>query len=164
MKTHIGSISRGTMRPEDLIPTFLDELSALSARKFMAGKPEDELKEFTETQRFIGAVDYAASFDAYYDEGEEAAEDLESLFDRLNEFAPPYCYFGAHPGDGSDCGFWVCENWREQAEEDDVPVLDGGDKLPQGFTGRWFFVSDHGNLTLYDQDEAGVSREVWAIV
>lgn len=33
----------------------------------------------------------------------------ETLFDALNDIAPGGCYFGAHMGDGSDFGFWECE-------------------------------------------------------
>lgn len=30
----------------------------------------------------------------------------DDVFEHLNEIAPDGYYFGAHPGDGSDFGFW----------------------------------------------------------
>jgi len=81
----IGTVSHGTMRLEDLIPTFIGTLTVHGA--FVpAGIPTD------------GDDDYYAS--------EKAQWDLDALFDALDEIAPDGCYFGAHPGDGSDYGFW----------------------------------------------------------
>jgi hypothetical protein len=40
---------------------------------------------------------------------EDAQFLLESLFDELDAHAPEGYYFGAHPGDGSDYGYWANE-------------------------------------------------------
>jgi len=52
-----------------------------------------------------------------YWDSEDADWDLEELFDALQEFAPPFFYFGAHPGDGSDYGFWFCEESFQEAAQ-----------------------------------------------
>jgi hypothetical protein len=82
-----GSISSGTMRPEDLIPTFADTLKELDTD----GAYSDLIKE-------VGTL-------TKYDT-DEADFILSDLFDALDALAPAGCYFGAHPGDGADYGFW----------------------------------------------------------
>ena len=88
MKATIGSISHGTMRMRDLIPTFIGECERLGV-KVPTGKPRQRDIE-TET--------------------EDAQEFCDALFDALDVVAPDGCYFGAHPGDGSDYGFWPNED------------------------------------------------------
>ena len=39
-------------------------------------------------------------------DSEEAIMLLDALFDTLDAYSPEDYYFGAHPGDGSDFGFW----------------------------------------------------------
>lgn len=90
------SISHGTMRPADLVPVFIDELQthdADTAASYLAEVPPAAL-----------ADDRAEFWDS-----EDAADILDSLFDALDSAAPAGCYFGAHPGDGSDYGFWMTE-------------------------------------------------------
>ena len=151
----IGSVSHGTLRTEDLLPDFVSLLRELGYR----GKRN-------------GAYDRAsriANLSARHGEipeglREEADELVNDLCDLLDGFAPEFCYFGTHPGDGSDFGFWASENWRELAEDDGCPIVSDGSELPEGFAnGPWFQMSDHGNLALYFRT-GGADSEVWATV
>jgi hypothetical protein len=91
-KEWIGaSVSHATLREVDLIPAFEAVLDAAgveyerppSVDKLLLGQAltDDEQEE-------IG----------YYVN--------ETLIDLLNNIAPEGTYFGAHPGEGSDFGFW----------------------------------------------------------
>jgi len=89
----IGSISHGTLRPQDLIPAFLDAVETY-APAMIAPFP------------FVPAhVEDGGDSSDWWD-SEEAQGKLDELFDILSEHAPDGCYFGAHEGDGSDFGFW----------------------------------------------------------
>lgn len=116
------SVSHGTMRPEDLIPSFISELDdRLEESTFDLGAETPERVKFVgTTQTKLGGIerrmlDDEGNVKEEYFESDDANYDLESLFDILNEFAPTDCYFGAHPGDGSDYGYWADE---DQADED----------------------------------------------
>lgn len=86
-----GTISHGTMRNEDLIPTFTRTLESLATESHRL----DEFKSLIET---------ANNFEDF--DSEEASDLTVSLFEALHELAPPNFYFGAHVGDGTDYGFW----------------------------------------------------------
>lgn len=172
-----GSISTGTMRPEDLIPTFASELESLARRKntgVSAKYRKAHRKLVTGVQDDIdhnppdgyGAGGYFSSDGAVFD--------LESLFDALDAYAGPYFYFGAHPGDGSDYGFWLSENWDEDFEEDMAFAMQDDDdypdsikvndvsEIPVKFRGEVAVVNDHGNVTLYLKT-ARTLREIWSV-
>lgn len=143
---NMGSVSSGTMRPEDLIPSFVDELRSQSPCK-------------REHRKLAREIESRLNQDGYY-ESEDADYDLESLFDALDTYCAPYFYFGAHPGDGADYGYWLSEGF-----EDDFDGLKVTDlcEVPKGYTGEVLHVNDHGNMSLYAYSR-GRRREVWAIV
>jgi hypothetical protein len=133
----LGSISSGTMREVDLIPDFIWEIKNRGAKRL--------------------AARYQSEFDAMLDEDgdikPECQEDAsyllnEDLFDKLNENLPPYVYFGSHPGDGADYGYWIdFDAVEEDAREGNL-------------YGLRYEVNDHGNASLYYRN----GREAWAII
>ena len=86
------TIIQGTMRSEDLYPAFRSLLVLLDPEK---------------------AQGYSETLDSV-EEYNRGAEVLY-LMDDLDVLAPEGYYFGAHPGDGSDYGFW-------KGEDDDLWV------------------------------------------
>ena len=142
----IGTISEGTMRPEDLIPAFAGELKSL-----------DTEGEYTS---LIAEAEKITDW-----ESDNVNYILEELFDALDSFSPPYCYFGSHPGDGSDCGFWPLLDAAEEAvQEGDVLKVNDLEEIPNDYTGEVLAVTDHGNATLYGVVSGEVKQEYWAIV
>ena len=138
----VGTLIHGTMRNEDLLTAFADELERLDA----SGKHAAYIND---------ARDWRGR-------GYEFANDvLERLFDALDGYAPPYCYFGAHAGDGSDYGFWPdVESLEADAREGDFVVKVGaGSERPDGFD-YVMEVNDHGNVTLYGRG----GKEIWSVV
>ena len=95
MKAQLGTVISGTLRPEDLIPAFAGELRFLS---------EASINNNPELWEEIACLLEAA--DSADGASEDAVGLVWELADALNEFAPEGAYFGAHPGDGSDFGFW----------------------------------------------------------
>jgi len=148
----IGSVTSCTMRTEDLIPAFVDELEWLIRQN--GGNPKGE--KWKELQ----AIKERMEKDNYY-EGEDRDWDLDLLFDWLNEFAPPYFYFGANPGDGADFGFWVMEDIQEDFNGIKVTDLS---EIPKRYRGEVLEVNDHGNMTLWYCNSTGKLTEVWSIV
>ena len=164
----MGSISSGTMRPEDLIPAFLAEL------EWHSGKTRQSpvsAKSRAAHRRLVREIGKRMEADGYY-ESEDVDSDLESLFDALGEYAAPYFYFGAHPGDGADYGFWLSESWDEDfiddadglTRDDNVSSLKVSDlaDVPKWFRGEVAIVTDHGNVTLGVQTSRGF-REIWRV-
>lgn len=144
-QVHIGSVSTGTLVTDDLISSFMWELKhdeSFSRRRY--AQLEKELAELEAHEDEDGLDEFLN----------------DTLFDAMQNLAPAYFYFGAHPGDGADFGFWL-EEYFEQ-EFDGLRVADLAE-VPKGHSGEVLLVNDHGNMSLYAFSR-GRSREIWAIV
>jgi len=140
------------MLASDLIPAFLNELEELD--------PERASSYWSE-------IPESAIEDPDHDwwDSEEALWILEELFYVLNEYAPPFTYFGANEGDGSDYGFWIDRFSLEEAIENGevLRVEELPNSVPEGYE-YIAVVTDHGNVTLYHRSEDGKLEEVWSVV
>jgi len=148
----IGSISTGTLRTEDLLSSFADELEYQLKRCGEKPDPQHE-KLVTEARRYI-CLDSCleASIQAKID---ESGYVLEELTEALQGYTAPYCYFGAIEGDGSDFGFWFDHEAFEQARFDgEICTPDEFDRAtdPADFihVAALYEVNDHGNVTIFD--------------
>ena len=136
----IGSISHGTLRTEDLLATFADEI------EYQVQRNADEWcsdQGRIDRNNFLRLANEAREIDP---DGEDAAELIDELGDTLEHFAPPYCYFGANEGDGSDFGFWPCMD-----EIDELPHVEDSDEA-KALGEDCAFVNDHGNVTVFGGD------------
>ena len=180
----MGSVSYATMRPEDLIPAFTSELEyrakhdkhvAFKTRKAHL-KLVQEIESRTRFDAYSTEDELSAGLDYY--QSEDADDDLSSLFDALDAYSAPYFYFGSHPGDGSDYGYWLSESWDEDFSTDELPddkhAIDTADvpdaikvsdlsEVPSWFRGEVAVISDHGNVTLYVKTSRA-TREIWSVV
>jgi hypothetical protein len=173
----LGTVSHGTMRTDDLIPVFLDVAEGLRLSRRDRADIKALRNEWEACEHEDGCKQHSNPGDSTCDN--EADSSCERLFDILNNYAPPYCYFGSHEGDGSDYGFWVSQDSLDEAVRDgDIlrkylasngPDLmsNGGstwnsnEDAPDGLTYRYLLtISDHGNMTLYYRN----GHEVWGVV
>ena len=159
-----GSISSGTLRTEDVLAAFADELERIiRAAAANCGIREPETLDQYQLVRDARALLERGS-DDWTDGEREAATRLvrEGLKDALNEYAPPYCYFGARPGDGADFGFWLDEDALRAAirDGDILEVVDQRDAERSVIPEHLYRVNARGNATLYDLH----LDEIWSIV
>ena len=141
----IGTVSHGTMRPADLIPAFHDCLEALAPER--ARELEAEYAGF-----FAPSYSNESWDDACERMPEDAEELVSSLMDALEEHAPPFCYFGAIEGDGSDYGFWPSLDSLEGARHEGDVIEDRElAEDPRCKAGYYVDISDHGNVDLYER-------------
>jgi hypothetical protein len=133
-KATVGTISHGTLRAEDLVITFADEL-----RRFVPD--HDRVKEADAVQTL-----WARGWESIYEDEPHIDALLSDLITALDEHAPPYCYFGTNEGDGSDFGYWPSmEQIEELPNVDHAAIADYPNEDHK-------YVNDHGNVTVYGAD------------
>lgn len=142
-KVNLGTVIHATLRPEDLIPAFRDELK----------KHTDDIPKF--------------------EHGDDVMDYIIELTDALDDYSPSYCYFGTHEGDGSDFGFWVDRELIEcDCAERMLPIescngfkttLSGAESIDDEL--QYLHINDHGNMTLYQRENVDDEfTEVWSVV
>lgn len=159
------SVSHGTLKTDDLVAAFLNELW-----KF------DEMSDYDTDLRERAAAWLDSPEPRDDDEGDCLRIELA---DALQEHAPPYTIFEANEGDGSDFGWWACVEWLEEDTRqgaDSVLKINAGDDIPLSYDGEFVMqVNDHGNVTLLQRSRqpnvddkhrhgGGAWVEVWSCV
>jgi hypothetical protein len=111
-----GTISAGTLRDEDLIPVFMDEAETVKEAISMGNWPGYERRkrgwERLATQTVYVMDESLADIKRAYKNLEidpeiSSSDIVDELMDMLNDVAPKGYYFGSHPGDGADFGWWA---------------------------------------------------------
>lgn len=92
------SISTGTLRHIDIENAIYDFACEVEAQS-------DEDKKTI--QEILSLCD---EFNRVKSDSDDEMWIIEKLYDQMDRLAPKGCYFGAHPGDGADIGFW--EIWE----------------------------------------------------
>ena len=93
----LGSVVNGSHRPQDIIPACLNLLAMVDSTVYSG---------YTVTP-FGPIPAYAMEdYQSYWWDSQEAQNLLGGLFDDLDKASPEGYYFGAHPDDGSDFGYW----------------------------------------------------------
>jgi hypothetical protein len=156
MFQHMGSVSHGTMRAADLIPAQFDtllELDPIRGVELWASWRQELWEDWgVEIAPEPGAEgDWEGVVDAIGSETPYFI--LEELGDALTELAPPGVYFGSHPGDGADVGFWPDFDGLDNGEYPKVGDPGELDNLPWDAT-EAVEVNERGNVTFYVAERA----------
>ena len=153
----LGSISHGTLRTQDLLPAFLETLTARGGEI-----PKDlECGTHIEYLNWPSLDTTASDDDDKFWGSEDAMWDMEALTDALQSLCPTFVYFGTLEGDGSDFGFWADMDALDEAlTRHDVPDPDRDGCQVLEDDGVIVQISDHGNVTVMDLER----NVIWSVV
>lgn len=158
----LGTISEGTLRPEDLIPAYLDTLDGIrltKAERATVREIRSAFDTFPSGERWNGHGEPVIDWND--EQHEQASEFLETLTLTLENHVPDYAYFGTLEGDGACFGVWPDV---DSAKEDADFLHMAGDPMPTSKLIKLVFsVNDHGNVTLYRRS-GNRWIEVWSVV
>ena len=151
----LGSISTGTLRPEDLIPAFNNALTQIHDGHYC------DIDEMMNDE-----AGNAAEFGKQPSNDELQRRVVDRLMDELQDACPPFVYFGTHEGDGADFGFWPD---MDRIEEEIGTTIQIASSLSDfqaehcwtlADDGVIVNVSDHGNVTVMDMER----NVLWSVV
>jgi len=157
----LGSISTGTLRQQDLLSAFAQKLSSLESTRFYAEVGPDSLELYhgselvRQAPAMLNALDNTTAVSNPY-----VAEYLDWLTDALQEYCPPFIYFGTLEGDGADFGFWPDMDSLGEAMQRMGMARGESDEERLEDDGVIVQVSDHGNVTVMDMER----NALWSVV
>jgi hypothetical protein len=173
----IGSISRATLRTDDLIDAFADALlNLIEENRDYYSSPERDMNELNDVTDMRARVREARDWLDYHGNGnvdpEEWDQHMEDgmqmqlqLIDDLNCFAPPYVYFGPCQGDSADFGFWPDDGEIEEGVRDGFLLkVNDLSAIPPTYEGDVILVNDHGNITIGHQRMVPQFESIWDCV
>lgn len=98
---HTGTVIHGTLRSQDILPAILDRL----AKDLPTHYAQLVALPFSYIPNWAQEDDESEWWNS-----EECIEKIDEIFDLLNSHGHEHgYYFGVHPGDGSDIGYWPLE-------------------------------------------------------
>ncbi len=151
-KPTIGSISSGTLKTENLLKAFANELERLCT--------------FPKHADLLLEANYrVASLSGLRESSEATSKVVNDLQDVLNDYAPPFCYFGTLEGDGADFGFWPDRDAIQELIANGEVVkqtahLDNNQVIHNNDENVGIEINDHGNITIYNLDTSEILLEI----